>query len=584
MAKSKQSIELFIDEYEKYLRSIKASISRVDKERDQWVKEQTSIEENWAGTPVVANLVAAHTQEAWWAGLEKASDPQLQDIRRKAEKKVADLARNQQFAKDKIQECTAISNGMSDKLSEADTVLGAAQAKRDAANTVLDNATRARSEANDAWTDVHVKKWKRQGVAARSPMDYDYSAPQPWWAKPWLLAVINSEMASNMQDAARFKERTGKDLYATVQGYEQRTETLRQAQETAKIADRDFRRVEQVYTSMVDAKKENERELQRSIDCILPDAGPKSLAAQSLHIRTSAVETAAKYCIMNNVAEVGNLTLVLPDAQEYAQRAGKLAAMQKVTESLNTATTNWRKGEKGVENALEQLNKLARKHSRRTKLTMDTGPVQKMASDIENASVHTQSRFRSARPMMSQSTPFASRSFSGNNDTVVHHTTVNNSNDSAFWTMAWMYLLMSPSPASAIEHGANNGNNLVPSDSTALPLLDPQQFENDFQNANGGLGIANITFEDLALPDTSVSVDSDRSWSTDSGGGGFSVDIPDVQIDTSSVSSSSGGSSWSSSSDSSSYSSSSSSGSSCSSSSGSSCSSSSGSSCGGGGD
>ena len=157
MAKSKQSIELFIDEYEKYLRSIKASISRVDKERDQWVKEQTSIEENWAGTPVVANLVAAHTQEAWWAGLEKASDPQLQDIRRKAEKKVADLARNQQFAKDKIQECTAISNGMSDKLSEADTVLGAAQAKRDAANTVLDNATRARSEANDAWTDVHVK-------------------------------------------------------------------------------------------------------------------------------------------------------------------------------------------------------------------------------------------------------------------------------------------------------------------------------------------------------------------------------------------------------------------------------------------
>ena len=64
MAKSKQSIELFIDEYEKYLRSIKASISRVDKERDQWVKEKARIEAFIDSTLAMIQTHLANRQNA----------------------------------------------------------------------------------------------------------------------------------------------------------------------------------------------------------------------------------------------------------------------------------------------------------------------------------------------------------------------------------------------------------------------------------------------------------------------------------------------------------------------------------------
>ena len=572
MAKTKQTIARFIDEYGTYLSSIQNSIARVEKEREQWVKEQKAMEETWAGTPVVANLAAAHSHEAWWAALEKTTDPTLHDIRKEAERKVASLVQNQQFSKDKIEECTLLSQSMMVKLADADSVMAEAHAKKQEADAQLEKALRARNEFQDSFIDGLINKWESQPAASRSPMNYDYSAPQPWWAKPWLLAITNSEMAANMLDAARFEQKTGKNLYAAAQGYEQRRVTLQEAQDVANTANRDYKKFEVVYNSLVDAKQSNDKELQRSIDWILPDYGPKSLAAQSQHMRTSAVEKAAKYCIVNNVAQVGGLSLVLPNAEEYARLAGKLAAMKKVTDSLDTATNNWKKGEIGVEGALDQLNKLARKHNRSTKVSIDTDPAQNMARGIEQASINTHDRFKSARPLMRQNTPFAPQPLPVNTNTVVPtHTASNsstNTNDSTFWMMAWMYLMMSPGPASAIENGSRD---MAPTDGAALPLLDPVKFEHDFQNANGGLGLASdISLGSLAIADPQIFVDSARGWASDSSAG-FSVSIPDVQIDTSSISTSSSGSSWSSS-ESSSYSSSSSSDSG-----------SSGSSCGGGG-
>ena len=66
MSTTKQSIARFIDEYESYLSSIQNSISRVEKERQQWRSERDELENNWAGAPVVATLVGSHPPDAWW--------------------------------------------------------------------------------------------------------------------------------------------------------------------------------------------------------------------------------------------------------------------------------------------------------------------------------------------------------------------------------------------------------------------------------------------------------------------------------------------------------------------------------------
>ena len=263
--------------------------------------------------------------------------------------------------------------------------------------------------------------------------------------------------------------------------------------------------------------------------------------------------------------------LELPDAQVYAQQTGKMAAMKEVEQTLAKATANWRQGEKAVEEGLRKLNKFKRQHSSSTKIKMDTSGIQSATRNIEHASLGMKKRFSAARPAMQQSTPFAASSFSNSGSTTHYHTTTNSS-DSNFWTMAWMYMLLS-------DNGHAHGNADTPT------LLDPQKFEADYQNANGGLGLTgDFSNLDFSMGDPDVSVERDRSFaaSTD---GGFNIDASSFDVPAMEVESSGGGSSWGSSSSSASSSSDSSWASSpsysdsSSSSSGSSC----GSSCGGGG-
>ena len=558
MAKSKQTIAAFIDEYEAYLRSINSSISRVQKERAQWLKEKTAIEDNWAGRPIVQTLKALHSQETWWNALKKATEPGLQRIYQGAIDKITHLVQGQQFTKDKVQECTALDKNLGLKLSDADLVLGEARQQNTLAKSTLDAALGIRQEYHDSWLDSRFSNWKKQREKARPPIHYDYSAPQPAWAKPWLLPVLNADMAKNMKAAAVFKETTGKSLYAVAQGYEARLFSLQQAKQSVDATKTEYQRVETIYNSLVDAKINNERELERSMQWILPETGSTSLIHKTQDAHALAIEYAIKYCILNNVTKMGNIELPLLGAHEHAQRIGKIAAIKNVAEALDTSATHWKTGEDNVERALRQLNALARKHNKRTAVSIDTAPVQKMARDIEQASIVVHSRFESVRPKMSQSTPFVSQPFSGNS----------NSNDSNFWTMAWMYLLLNTNSNTSMSSGVQNPGS---GDGQTLLFLDPVKFEDEFQNANGGLGLSGV----MPLETLNISIDGARVLTSHDSE--FSVNISDLKIDIASSSfsgSSSSGyssSSWSSS-DSSSYSSSSSSDSS------------SGSSCGGGGD
>lgn len=571
MAKTKKTIAAFIKEHEAYLISIQGSVSRVANERDEWVRELESLAEKWSGTPVVANAVASHSQEAWWDALERTDVPELQHIWRDAEDTVSSLVRGQRLAKDNILECTRLSQELGLKLQEADVTLGNAEDVKKAALSKTKAAVGAREASNDAWLDVHVKKWERQGVASRAPMNYDYSAPQPWWAKQWLLSVINSEMATNMQDARQFEKKTGTNLYAVAQGYQQRLADRDQTQAAYRAANSDAERIERVHNALVQEQSNNEFKLQRSIKDVFPTTGPVSLKSQSLHARTSAVEDAARYCIMNNVDNVAGLALVLPNADAYAQQAGKYAAMQKVADSLKSTTAHWRQGEQVVNAGLAELKKLSRKHSTHTNIGLDTTKTQDMTENIERASIGTHARAQSARPLLHNPSPFSSNSFSTSRNASTT-TTTSNSNDSLFWTIAWMHLLTSNSHAASINQSTSNI-----SENGTLPLLDPQQFENNFNNANGGLGLTSgASFENIDKA-SGLSVDWGQGMSIV--GNDFTVDIPSA-ADVSS--SSGGGSSFSDYSSPSSYDSSSSSSSSSSDSDSSS--SSSGSSCGGGGD
>ncbi len=574
MSKTKQSIARFIDEYESYLSTIKKSISRVEAERKQWQKERDELEGNWAGAPVVATLVATYPQEVWWKALAQSDVKELRSTHANAERKVQELVDTQQFAKDKIQECTRLSRELSEREASTRSMVQATQKTKDAAKAVADNAWNLRNAYLDNRLDAQVQKWQQQPVVARSPLVYDYSKPQPWWAKPWLLAVINPEMGRNMAYAKDYERQAGKNLYEALQGYAKRKDVHEHTKAELDEATAAANAVGKTHDSIVQAQRTNEEELQRNTGWVLPESGPRSLASQAEHIRTTAVEYAARYCIMNNIAQIGGLALALPDAQVYAQQTGKMLAMKEVEQSMAKATANWRQGEEAVEAGLSNLNKLARKHSRSTKISLDSSGVQSATRNMEEASIGMQKRFSAARPAMQQSTPFAANSFSGSNSTTHYHTTTNTS-DSNFWTMAWMYMLLSDNGHAHASHG----NTDTPT------LLDPQKFEADYQNANGGLGLtgdfSNLNF---STGDADVSLERDRSFaaSTD---GGFNIDVPAMEVESSgggSSWSSSGSSSWGSSgSDSSwsspSYSSSSDSGSS---SSGSSC----GSSCGGGGD
>ena len=526
MAKTKKSIAAFIKEYEAYLASIKESVARVSNEREQWVRELDALVETWAGTPVVANVVALHSQEAWWGALERTSVRELHHIWKYAENTVESLARGQRLAKDNILACTRLSQDLGLKLQEADVTSGNAEEVRNSASSKADAANDARDTSNDAWLDAHVKKWERQGVASRAPMDYDYSAPQPWWAKQWLLSVINPEMATNMQDARKFEKRTGTNLYSVAQGYHQRLADRDQTQEAYRAAKRDASCVEQVRNALQQEKSNNDSDLQRNIKAVFPEKGPVSLEAQSRHARTSAVENAARYCIMNNVNNVAGLALVLPDAQAYATQAGKYAAMQQVTESLKNATTHWRQGETVVDAGLVELKRLARKHNSRTSIGLDTDKTRDMTENIERASIGTLTRFQSARPLLNNASPFSSNSFSASRNTI-ENTTINNSNDNLFWTIAWMHLLMS-----------NNQSTSSNSDNGVFPLLDPQQFESNFNNANGGLGFTSgASFENI---DNAMGLSVDWGQGISNVGNDFRVDIPSA-ADVSSGSSSGSG-------------------------------------------
>lgn len=579
MSKTKQSIARFIDEYESYLSTIKKSISRVEAERKQWQKERDELEGNWAGAPVVATLVATYPQEVWWKALAQSDVKELRSTHANAERKVQELVDTQQFAKDKIQECTRLSRELSEREASTRSMVQATQKTKDAAKAVADNAWNLRNSYLDNRLDAQVQKWQQQPVVARSPLVYDYSKPQPWWAKPWLLAVINPEMGRNMAYAKDYERQAGKNLYEALQGYAKRKDVHDHTKAELDEATAAANAVGKTHDSIVQAQRTNEEELQRNTGWVLPESGPRSLASQADHIRTTAIEYAARYCITNNIAQVGGLALALPDAQVYAQQTGKMLAMKEVEQSMAKATANWRQGEKAVEAGLSNLNKLARKHSRSTKISLDSSGVQSATRNMEEASIGMQKRFSAARPAMQQSTPFAANSFSGSSSTTHYHTTTNTS-DSNFWTMAWMYMLLSDNGHAHASHG----NTDTPT------LLDPQKFEADYQNANGGLGLtgdfSNLNF---STGEADVSLERDRSFaaSTD---GGFNIDVPAMEVESSgggsswssSGSSSSGSSSWSSSGSESSwsspsYSSSSDSGSS---SSGSSC----GSSCGGGGD
>lgn len=586
MAKTKQTIERFIKDYEGYIESIQSSISRVKQEQSLWQQEQKALDEAWAGAPVVANLVGTHSSKDWWAALNATDHPDLMAIRVKADEDIAELVQHQRFARDKIQECTLRNQDLDRKMQETTSVYSEAVHDKEVADSVLKAANATRESFFDQWTDVHAKKWARQPDAARSPMEYDYDQPQPWWAKPWLLAMTNSAMAENMKQAAYFKEKTGKSLYEAAQGYQQRLQAREEAKEQHSQASIRLGHVTQIRSALEHNKKQTTDELQRSLQWIAPETGPHSLHEQTVHIQSKAIDRAARFCIMNNVATVGALTLALPDAQEYAQRAGKYMAMQKVKDSLDTTVTQWRHGEKNVEAGLDAFKKLGRKHHRHTKVSVDSESVQNLTRNIEHASVTMHGRFKSARENFRNPTPFATTpptatSFSNNSSNYSNSSTT--SNDSTFWTMAWMYMLMSPSHASGFESG-----NSVFSDGQHSNLLDPQKFEQEFNKANDGSGVGLVYDPALDGPlDTSgigaISVDTPSS-DFFSGATSFSVDVPDVSIE---VDKSSSGASWSSSDSGSSWSSSSSdsgsswsSGSSCSSSSGSSCSSSSGSSCG----
>lgn len=575
MSTTKQSIARFIDEYESYLSSIKKSIARVELERKQWQKERDELEENWAGAPVIAALVASHPQDAWWKALAQADIKELRATHTNAEKKIQELVDTQQFAKDKIQECTRLSRELSEREASTRSIVDSTQKTKDAAKAVADNAANLRNSYLDNRLDAQIQKWQQQPVVARSPLVYDYSKSQPWWAKPWLLAVINPEMGRNMAYAKDYERESGKNLYEALQGYAKRKDVHDHTKAELDEAIASANAIKKTHESILQAQQNNNAELTRNTGWVLPDSGPRSLVSQSEHIRATAVEYAARYCITNNIPQVGSLALELPDAQVYAQQTGKMAAMKEVDQTLAKATANWRKGEKAVQDGLNNLNKLARKHTRSTKITLDSSGVLAATRNMEEVSIGMQKRFSAARPAMQQSTPFAANSFSGSNSTTHYHTTTNTS-DSNFWTMAWMYMLLSDNSHAHASHG----NTETPT------LLDPQKFETDYQNANGGLGLAgdfsNLNF---SMGDSDVSLERDRSFaaSTD---GGFNIDVPAMEVESSGgsswgSSSSSGSSSWGSSSSdsSSSWSSSSYSSSSDSSSSGSSC----GSSCGGGG-
>lgn len=571
MSTTKQSIARFIDEYESYLSSIQKSISRVEKERQQWCSERDALENNWAGAPVVASLVAAHPQDAWWKALSQSDIKELRATHSNAERKIKELIDTQQFARDKIQKCTRLSRELSERETSTRSMVNSAQKTKDTAKAAADSAWNMRNSYLDPQLDTQVQKWQQQPIVARSPLVYDYNKPQPWWAKPWLLAVINPDMGRNMAYAKDYQRQSGKNLYEALQGYAKRKDVHEHTKAELDEATAAAEAVGKTHDSIVQVRQTNETELKRNTGWILPETGPQSLANQSEHIRATAVEHAARYCIMNNIAQVGGLVLELPDAQVYAQQTGKMAAMKEVEQTLAKATANWRQGEKAVEEGLSKLNKFKRQHSSSTKIKMDTSGIQSATRNIEHASLGMKKRFSAARPAMQQSTPFAASSFSNSGSTTHYHTTTNSS-DSNFWTMAWMYMLLS-------DNGHAHGNADTPT------LLDPQKFEADYQNANGGLGLTgDFSNLDFSMGDPDVSVERDRSFaaSTD---GGFNIDASSFDVPAMEVESSGGGSSWGSSSSSASSSSDSSWASSpsysdsSSSSSGSSC----GSSCGGGG-
>ena len=540
MAKSKKTIAQYLTIYKEHASKIAESITRIESEKKSWSREHDDLVMEWYGTDKVQALFSANPLDTWWKQITQYDmfhpstlDSTLKKVFQSGCNDIKNIEDTQANNEARLARLNV-------KLEETRTQIGPLQKKWQAFigltevhKTKMERIQAERALNHDEFIDARHEQWQEQiPQGSRHPLQQDYSRPQAWWAQPWILKMVNPTLLQNIEDAKKYKKLTGQNLYASAHAYWARKEKLHKAAEeynsTHTVTEetlKTIKRLDETSSQLYEQKCEVEKALFKA-------TGPDSLTKQIQVVQTRTVKDMLRHCLRERITSLAGVTLAVPTASEHSQLLGKEQAIDKVRSQLQTTLTKWTQARTNVDTAVSKLESLARKHSRSTQISMDASGVEKLSSSMDGASRNMQTRYQQGRNYLSNPTPFSRR------DDDDYYQRQQTNNDSMFWTLAWMHLIMSDSHAS--------GNHL----NNETPLLDIETFQTKYDDTLGSLDTSaldvNTSMEafnfdtptfpssDLVIDtptfnvDTSFSVDTSSNYtpdygsssSTDYGGGG----------------------------------------------------------------
>lgn len=401
MSTNTKTISIVLETYKDLWDQATSGINQLQNAVSSLSAAKQDLEIAFVSSEHLDEVVNTSDPKTWFEALRNEQNPHLKLFHTSTELTIKGFGFNQNAAAEKLQEHTSRAQLLNEQLKNAQDQLLNSHRDSDQAYQHFHETAALKIEHHDHFLDKHMDAWMRSS-SRWTPLEFDHQAPQPFWAKPWLLAIINPARARYMEQANQFeKESNGLNLKLTSLTYPIRKETAARANAAVSYGCDIRSTIEDTIDTLVDSIQQNSLQLEKAQIWLASEESPTFRAKNIASAYKECAELVVRYCIRHNISSVGSLPVSLLDSAEYDEKTNSIITLDNRQATLRNEISHYKELVNILNQNIENLERLKYKKGSSAKVSMDFSHLFKSMAEM-NTTVD-QSRSKTFNPAQQSS-------------------------------------------------------------------------------------------------------------------------------------------------------------------------------------